>query len=987
MYRMYTTACRLSLTAALLLAAAPTAARGGPAEDQFAVAAGHYGRERWRLAVEEFDRFLGQYPEHEQVPQATFFLAEALVKVGQYARAEKQFEQFQALDVRPDNANAPRALFRMGEMAYLLGRQADARDRLDRFRRDYPEDALGAYVLPYLAELARADARWADAQSLYVETLERYPKSPMAENCRYWLGWVLQKQGDDQAARSFFEPLAAAKESAWYEHATIQLALLDYDARKYGAAAQALGRFLTEHPQSERAATARYWLGMTQLEQGEHARAVETLGQIGEDVRHPLAADIHFARAEANRLAGNSQEAVRLFDLVIAEWPESDWVANAMLGKMLIALSAQEHSTVETLAEQFRLRLPDHPLQSDAQRALGRSALDRESYDKAIAVLEPLASPRPDALDELGHEPPPPDDSNLFLLALAYQGAERFEDSLAALDRIDRRAADAGLLSGAQVARASALMQLERYDEAARSLEAYLAANPQGKKAAQCRAQLAVALAGLGNWEQAQEAFAAFGRQHPGDPLRLPTTAALADAAYRADQRVWARQLYQALAADDNPPDYRTKGVAGLAWTQLEGDKPEESADTFDKLLKERPDDPLAAEAYYAQAIALIKNRQYDAALARLGRIIEHYPASKQFSDALLVTARIHDRQQRDDKAAEYFERLVTDFPDHPQMPAVLYQWAWALADSEEQDRADEIFSQIYGDFKQTRYWPDATYRLAERATLAKDYVRAERLIDEVLASGAEGEVVEYSLFLKGQLAATLTRWEDVTAPMQRLLDEFADSRFRISAEFWIAEAAYRLGHYGEAQRRYEQLGRKTQGRRDSWLARLPLRRAQLLARNKQWDEVLALVSNIGQEYPDFRQAYEVDYVLGRALAGKARFREAREAYTRAIDSPLGSKTETAAMAQFMIGESYMQQKQFDDALQAFYRVEHLYDYPQWTADSLLEAGKCHEENGQWQQAIELYDRILAEFPNTTHVDKAKQRRTVAAARAGTDGS
>ena len=177
MYRMYTTACRLSLTAALLLAAAPTAARGGPAEDQFAVAAGHYGRERWRLAVEEFDRFLGQYPEHEQVPQATFFLAEALVKVGQYARAEKQFEQFQALDVRPDNANAPRALFRMGEMAYLLGRQADARDRLDRFRRDYPEDALGAYVLPYLAELARADARWADAQSLYVETLERYPKS------------------------------------------------------------------------------------------------------------------------------------------------------------------------------------------------------------------------------------------------------------------------------------------------------------------------------------------------------------------------------------------------------------------------------------------------------------------------------------------------------------------------------------------------------------------------------------------------------------------------------------------------------------------------------------------------------------------------------------------------------------------------------------------------------------------------------------------
>src|SRR5690242_13592007 len=51
----------LNLSLAVALAASPAAVRAGPAEDQYAVAAGHYNQKRWKLAAEEFQTFLKDF--------------------------------------------------------------------------------------------------------------------------------------------------------------------------------------------------------------------------------------------------------------------------------------------------------------------------------------------------------------------------------------------------------------------------------------------------------------------------------------------------------------------------------------------------------------------------------------------------------------------------------------------------------------------------------------------------------------------------------------------------------------------------------------------------------------------------------------------------------------------------------------------------------------------------------------------------------------
>ena len=79
-------------------------------------------------------------------------------------------------------------------------------------------------------------------------------------------------------------------------------------------------------------------------------------------------------------------------------------------------------------------------------------------------------------------------------------------------------------------------------------------------------------------------------------------------------------------------------------------------------------------------------------------------------------------------------------------------------------------------------------------------------------------------------------------------------------------------------------------------------------------------------------------------------------------------------MAQWMIGETYFHQKNYDDAIPAYLRVEILYDYPQWNAAGLLQAAKCYELRRDYRAAVELYARLLSEYPDTPYRQQASER-------------
>jgi TolA-binding protein len=358
-------------------------------------------------------------------------------------------------------------------------------------------------------------------------------------------------------------------------------------------------------------------------------------------------------------------------------------------------------------------------------------------------------------------------------------------------------------------------------------------------------------------------------------------------------------------------------------------------------------------------------------------RLFEDYPNSDRLAEALLSAARLHDRLSQDKESAVLYARLAKDHSQGAKAAAVLYEWSWVLRDLKKPDEADALLRRLRVEHPKSRFWAEATYQLADRAQ-THDAQQADKLVEELIAAKPKAAMAENALYLRGQLAVGRQDWQGAKAAFAVLIDEFPAGKHRLPADYWIAEAAYRQGRYQEAGRLFEQLSQQARGRKDAWLAMIPLRRAQVFAQEKKWSDAKKTAQQLTRDFPEFSRLYEVDYLLGRCLASEAQFAEAREEYRKVIRSTAGKNTETAAMAQWMIGETFLHQQQYETAIAEYLKVDIRYGFPRWQSGSLLQAGKCYEMLGRWSEATKLYERALEKYPKTEFAAEVDRRLRVA---------
>jgi TolA-binding protein len=391
-------------------------------------------------------------------------------------------------------------------------------------------------------------------------------------------------------------------------------------------------------------------------------------------------------------------------------------------------------------------------------------------------------------------------------------------------------------------------------------------------------------------------------------------------------------------------------------------------------LLNEFPDTPAAAEAAVARGRALEHLDDNAAALTMYRRVIERHADSPREAEALYRAARLCDKLGQRQQAIELYSRLAKKHAGFGQLDAAIYRWAWLAREAGQGD--DELFARLRRDFPKSPFAPEAALRLAERAFANKDYDGAQKLLAETGRVADSSDIRQQALSLQAQVAAARGDWTSVEATLAQL--QQVKGEVAPAAEYLLAEASYRRGDFEEAAKRLAELTAKPEVRAQPWAAAASLRRSQALAHLKRWDEALVAARAVATDFPGFDELYEADYVIGRCLAAQAEFAAAREAYARAIDSPRGGQTETAAMARWMTGESYFHQENYAAALAEYEKVERQYPFARWRAAALIQAGKCHESLGEWSAAVQAYERLLKEFPDSELAAEATRRAEAA---------
>ncbi|MBN1394589.1 MAG: tetratricopeptide repeat protein [Pirellulales bacterium] len=814
-----------------------------------------------------------------------------------------------------------------------------------------------------------AQGRWQLAVKEFQAFLQKHPGDSRNNEAVYYLGDALLQLGKHDEARAKFRDCLAREPAERFARAALfRLGEAAYLAGDYKAAKADLDGFRTKYPEDQLNAFVLPYLGEIALAGGEADSAAKFFG--GALDRFPkgkLQDDCRLGLARALAAQNRTDEAAKLF-FALAEKDDGLLADAAQYHLGALHFGAGNHSRAIECFAAFDARFSRSPWRPNARlgRGLALLKLDRpaEAAIQFDAVLADAAA---------GGE----------LLQRALRGkveaALQMKDH-EAVDRLvsqfERQYPGSSLLGGVRRLAACSLIERKRYAEAIPLWEAFLAEKPSGDIKASALGGLAICCARAGQIEKAKKYHAELIEMDPKSPFVASITEQLAEAAYEAADAAWSEELSKRLTALGTAKEYDIKGKLGLGWSQYKAGKLAEAALTFEDLLKGGKTLPpeIAAEAAFTSGRILEELGRDKDALIWYDFVAQNHPTSKQHRDALWAAAQLHGKLKLPRQASQYYERLAKDYPQSPKLDSVLYEWAWALLDLGEAETARRTFQRIHAEFPQSRFWADATCRAAQLALEKKDRDRANELIEKLLESKADQHVKQHALELRGQAAVADDDWPKVREAFETLLREYPESPRRLVAECWIAEAHYRQGNFDSAEAMLEQLAEKVKQQREPWMAMVPLRRGQILARQNRWNDAYLIAAQIETDFPDFSQQYEVDYLLGRCLASRADFQAARRAYNKVIDSPAGAKTETAAMAQWMIGETYFHQKDFEAAIREYLRLEAIYAYPTWQAGALLQAGKCHERLGRPEQAKMLYRRILELYPWTDFAERAKDQ-------------
>lgn len=957
------------------------AALADDADDLYSAGERHFSAQRWIPAADAFDQFSLAFPQDERAGAARFRQGEALVAAKKYDAARTCLEAY--LTTQPTGPYAKQAQFRLGEVAYFAGDRAEARSQLQKFRERFPNDALNAYTLLYLGEIELDFGRPDQAQAMFAAGIRDHNDGPTAMKLRLGVGNAYLKQREFASALRHYQYVAAYG-GALADEGRVQAGVAYFQQGEPEVAAQILTEIQNAPIKTGASAKAAYWLAKMKLAQQQPREAAAIAEEalefhaIGEGVPQ-----LKYVAGEAWKVAGDRPAAMRHFASVADDHPENDWADDARYLQIVLAFEVRDYDAVDRTAVAFERAAPNSQYSRAVRLLQCRALLKVGRFEEAETAAE-------DLLIALGDQPaairrivdvteprgrPTEIAAGRFCLAAAKTGLKNYSAALTLLGTIEANQLPADMIHDFIGAKAAALQGVGNHRDAVAILRSHLQHHAPGKELVNCHSLLVLALVEAGSWNEAVAELVALRKAHEDEGEVAVTTLEAAERAYFAGQAPMAVTFYEKLIRHNDHAHTVAQAKAGLAWAKLAANPAKVSDKTFQELLEKYPDSRLAPQTMLIRGRTLEQRRDFEPAVHLYEQLVERFPRSKQAPDALLAAARLCSDLGSHRDAIELLSRLTEGYPNFAHLDAVYYLWGWSLIDLKRDDEGAALLTRLNEEFPRSRYRADTSFYLAQRAYDAGDYKQTESLLEKFETLDADTQLQIDALILRGRNSAAQEKWGEVVGLMHRALERQADQEQRLTAEFWTAEAEYRLGQYQAAERRLSRLENERGGKLDETSALVALRRAQALVQLRKWTEAYQIASDLADEYADFSQRHELDYLLGRCLLQQEKFDAARDALRAAAESTAAAKTETAVGAQWLIGECWFREKNYSQAIRAYLVCSETYKHqPRWQAAALLQAGKCFELQRDWAHARDTYESLLERFARQPAAEEARSR-------------
>ena len=891
----------------------------------------YFKRTKYQEAIETFSAIITKFPSYELLDYTYYSLGWSYLNLQDYDNALKQFRHVRS--AFPDSELIPSSNMNIARSLFLAGSYEQANQEYGRITEtDLSENAHEAFF--WMAESAYYLTDYEQALTSYRRFLDAPVPEEYADNAQYGVAWSLLQLGKTQEAIQHFQHfLTAYPRSELFPASLFQLGSLFLQENRVSEGIQLFEDELNRHPGTEYQNDIRYQLGQVYFQQASYDKA---LNQFQILLNAPPSNEAHIASAFF--MSGACLYAQNNYADAIASYEQA--IARAKAD----ATQAQREESQRNALQIIQ----------DATFRIGLSSINIGHYDAAISSFTQLLEGDTHGIDYY--------DQVYYWLGEAYFNQQDYSRAIDAYQQVLHTFPDSPVSLEAQYGIAWAYYEEQQWGKAAEAFVKVYQAHPTGELAAEALFQAGENYLNLEDYSNAEAFYQRILQEFPSDDLAYKAQLRLGQTYYKS------HQLDKAIAILQQP-------LANMSEDQEIS--PELLVDTYSFL-----------------GLAYSQTQEYDLAIEQFEHALDLTEDPSIQANLLLKIADASYQLGEYDQAQSFYTRLIEEFPTAPEIPDAQYSRILTYLQLEETERyiaASKEFLTTYRDSSQTTpdispgqtppetvqisladnpHIPAVLYQLGEYYVSQQEYNKALPFFQQLVTSYSDHELADESSYGIGWCYLSMKDYSQTIQAFNKMLEYFPQSEYAPDAHYGLATSYFKQQDYSAAITEYTLILEHFPEFSLNDRVLLNLGTAFL-----QLDETAKAIDVLQQSidrYPNQPDLPGVYLKLGYALAKQGECQQAIPVLGQAV---AGSNVATAAEAQFRIGECSAQLQERDKAIVDYLKVVYLYpghDY--WVSHAQFKAAMMYEEIGKEEDAMTLYQKIIAASQETQLVEKAQQR-------------
>ncbi|UCF33544.1 MAG: tetratricopeptide repeat protein, partial [Phycisphaerales bacterium] len=710
-------------------------------------------------AARQLAQAIRTYPESDLRPEMTYDHAVAWVQAGDLEKAVEVLGD--CLQSVPDHSVAPQALHLLAITQHRRKAYDLSREHCETFLRKHSDHSLARSVRFLEAENEFLAGRYEQAVEGYRRFLSAYPDAEEKRKAQYRLGMALYRLEQFGEASELLKGAAKGRLDEAYQPALLALGDIAFHQNEWKQAEKHLRAYLETGEDVAAADDALLKLGLALQRQGSSDNALRQFDLLMERFpQSPHRLQAAFEEGQILVALGRGPEAVRVFEQVLAEGPESRFAPYALNHLASLEMHGKAFDQAADRFTSVIEQAEDEAVQAQARYQKGQALFAQQRYAEAEQALAEFLEQHP-SHTLAGRA--------RAQLAIAIARQDRFEEALRAIERaeLQKRTEDGGV--DAELARALL------YEKAW-----CLGSLGQDKRAAGIYRQL------IGECE-ADAALCAHA---------LLELAATEIGEKRYEEAAALLQRLRSMMSDPGAiidEEVREQATYQLAVCSFELQRYDEAAGLCDELIRLFPDSELIPSASYFCGESLFRLEHHERAVAHLERIVDRFPDHEACAPSLLRLGESLAVLQRWTPSELAFSQFMRRFGDHPQWFQAQFGIGYARENQERYDEAIESYRKVI----EAHEGPTAAraqFQIGECLFAQKQYKPAIAELMKVDILYAYPEWSAAALYEAGRCFEYLAMEVEARRQFKTVTEKFKDSQ-------WAELAARRLADLSQRTR------------------------------------------------------------------------------------------------------------------------------------------------------------------------------------------